>query len=211
MLFKRDEASGIKQALFAKQRYQPDHADIDVSQLGGGLGWAAGADENQWAINYFRDFPEHLEKFTDQQEEFFIGPWVVERLADPFDRRDYNDGPKIAVSFQLYYGAYEIGLVRFSPRSWLAKETDQIKEAAVFVEIEYAPLLPYDHVFSFLMLVSEVICYDREDVKAEDRHRQTLRSMQEVLWEAQRQGEVSTTLEFAYWGNANLSRPLRHD
>lgn len=199
----------VEHALFKAERCTPLHCDIDRTQLDGGLGWAAGKDANGWALDYFKDFCHHLGKFTDPGTEYFIGPWVMERRADPLDPRDYNDGPAIAVNFRLYYNACDVGIVRFKPSSWLATEEQMIRQAAVGAEIEYAPMLPYEHVFAFLMLLSHPLSLS-EDGSPSDEHRYAvLRAMQSTLWEAQRLHRSTARLDFFHSGFAHISFPFK--
>jgi hypothetical protein len=132
----------------------------------------------------------------------------MERRAGPFDPRDYNDGPKIVVSFNLYYNACEVGLVRFSPSSWLADDAEKFRRCLVAAEIGYAAMLPYDQVWGLLMLISEPLLYDENGVASEERRMSAHRSLQAVLWEAQRRKTSAVMLDFMHMGYAHLSNPV---
>lgn len=203
-----DQGIDLEYALFTADRHKPPYAEVDRSQLQGGLGWAAGVKSNGWAIDHFNAFPSHLELFTDQAEDFFVGPWVMEGRADPFDPKDYNDGPKIAVSFRLYYNACEVGLVRFKPYSWLAQEDEKIRRCIVAAEIGHAAMLPYDHIWGLLMLISEPLRYGEDGTASDERQLSAHRSLQAVVWEAQRQKISSVMLDFWHMGYAHLSDPV---
>lgn len=186
----------VKHALFEGQRHHPDHCDIDRSELDGGIGWATCVDVNGWAIDYFQDLPDRLDEMMSPDTDYFIGPWVLERRRSPIDPRDYNNGPRIAVCFNLYYNAQELGLVMFRPSSWSSTPGDRLMRCIVAAEIRYAPLLPARHIFSLLGVISEDICLTENGEGSSERITSIHRSMLELLWEQQRLSRQDIQLNF---------------
>jgi len=202
----------LERALFKASRYVAKHQEIDRSQLDGGLGRAAGVEGNGWAFDFFEKFGHYLERFTMQDKEYFIGPWVMERRADPFDPRDYNDGPAIAVNFRLFYNAQEVGIVRFKPTSWFSAFGDndaEVRSVVVASEVDFAAMLPYDHVSGLLMLLGERLAYDEDGLPSKEYYLSVSRSLQEVLWETQRRRTHAVRLDFFHSGHAHLSYPFQ--
>ena len=178
---------------------------------GDGLAWAAGLEGKEWAFDHFVDFPDYLGMFMREDDEHAIGPWVAERHASILDPRDYDDGPRLAVTFGLYYNALKIGLVRFKPlSSHSVPDGSPVRAVCVQAEIDFAPLLPHDHVRRLLMLLADHLAYDAEgrDDHAMARIAVT-EEMQAVLWDARRRQDDAVKLGFAYYGHTHPGKPLR--
>lgn len=196
-----DELSRIKAELFSGHRYRPQHRAVELPVLGDGLAWASGLEDRAWAFDQFFDFPNYLDKFTSDDDLNNIGPWVLERRADPFAPKEYENGPILSLNFSLFYGSVNIGLFCIGPMgSSLVAPHMQLRPAMIHVKIRYPLLLPYKEVTGLLHVVSEPFSLDRNGRESDTWQLSVAQAMQCALWESPRIGPLRTSLDFAHFG-----------
>ncbi|WP_223429050.1 hypothetical protein [Tateyamaria pelophila] len=181
-------------------RFIPFHADIAMPEEDSDLAVAARFSEGKWVFDKFSRFHEHLEKFTEDGSELFIGPWILERHGEPFSRYDYEHGPVTGVNFDVYYHSEKLGGLCFQPVMDNGKVPEGFLHGLVRVKISSSAALPYDHVFGLLNAASEPFQYDDNGLPSDQRLLKAFLKLQKVEWEARRKRTTLVDLDHVHSG-----------
>ena len=193
--------------LFETPVYVPRHQPIELPGPDDAFGRWADLEAHRWAFDYFRGFPDYIHQFHCPGDTYDIGPWRLEQRSDPFAvMTGVDDSPILGLRYRLHYNSCRIGAVEIVPDSLMSELPEPYKEVSLHIQIDDAPLLPYDHVMGLCSL-----CCNRLDQNEELRSRRSkqqliAQAIMAVMWEAMREDSVWQSLAFDFPGAVNITR-----
>ena len=190
--------------------HEPRHEEIDLPAADDGLAWAANMETHLWAYEHFAGFAHYVHQFHDPGEKHGIGPWRIELRKDPYiNMAGIDDGPRMGLRFFVYYNSCQTGELEIEPGYSLEELPDHFEPANLHINIDSAPLLPYQHVRGFLSVCSERFDEYEERESRQSRDVAILQSLTETMWEAVRNDSIWLSMYFVYFGAVNTKRKFR--
>jgi hypothetical protein len=207
----RAECDEVRRALFETQPIEVRHHEVNLPNVNESIAKFGSLEENIWAFRYFSGFAEKINNIFRSSEENGSGPWRLQLYKSAELSLPYGamEGPTYGLRFQVYYNSMPVGEIELFPKShWrdgFPEALPNLHPVTLLAEINYAPMLPYDHLFGLFweccLQIPHHLKSDHERIFGE-----TFRnSLMFTLWESNRKGSKFESFGFQHDGFVELS------
>ncbi|MGI9512561.1 MAG: hypothetical protein ACR2OL_06630 [Anderseniella sp.] len=196
----------ILKAIFETPIHEPKQTVITLPDIESNAAVAGHLSESIWAYEKLLGFDTWLHKFYFCSADTGIGPWRLQlkpmpELSLPFH---LGDRPNFGLGYDLYYNGFLIGTVELLPEVFVQGSACKIPEdyrfVSVYLLINHALLLPYEHVKRLLFMCAYALEPDKSPLEQSDIQYQVQAALSKYKWETERSRNRQLALKFHYEG-----------